>query len=256
VEKHDFQPYFVVIGLMALTSLALAMTVDVNLTDQAGIRVELPDRVGGWIGAEVRYCQNPACQRVFYADQLTNMDRCPVCGGKLDSMSYTEKSLLPADTIILKKRYVSTNTMRAVVVSIVLSGKERASIHRPQICLVGQGREIVRSKVVTVPFAERKPLKVMVLDLLQHGRDPTSGKPVTTAGYYAYWFVGKGRETPYHLERMFWMGYDRVFHNRAHRWAYISVSGARDEKRGEAHYAEIRGFIGKLYPRIVRPDQS
>ena len=41
METKTLKPYFVVLGLMILTSLALAFTVDVNVTDQAGIRMVL-----------------------------------------------------------------------------------------------------------------------------------------------------------------------------------------------------------------------
>ena len=129
-----------------------------------------------------------------------------------------------------------------------MSGKERASIHRPQICLVGQGNEILHSHVIEVPLAGRDPLKVMVLDLLWKGRT-SDGQPVQKATYYAYWFVGKGRETPYHLERMFWMAADRVLYNRSHRWAYIAIAGERDEQK--QYTKQIQSFISQLYPQMM-----
>jgi len=249
MEKSAYQPYFVIIGLLILTSLALATTVDVNVSDTAGIELRLPDRIGDWRGDEIRYCQNRACQRMWYASELTNRDVCPVCGGRLGGMSYAERQMLPPDTVILKKRYTDP-LGNALIVSIVLSGKERASIHRPQVCLVGQGREIVRSRVIEVPFDNRPPLKVMLLDLLIHPR--RLGGPKAVRGeYYAYWFVGKGRETPYHLERMFWMAWDRIFHNVAHRWAYIAVAGPRDLS-SDRHVEQVREFIQQMYPYLTK----
>jgi hypothetical protein len=38
-----------------------------------------------------------------------------------------------------------------------------------------------------------------------------------------YWFVGEKISTPSHLERAFLTSWDRIVHNRAHRWAYITV---------------------------------
>lgn len=249
MEAGEYRPYFVIIGLLVLTSLALATTVDVNVSDTAGIRLVLPDRVGEWRGDEIRYCLNKACQHVWLASQLTNIEVCPACGGPLGGMSYTEKQLLPPDTVILKKRY--TNPLGdSLVVSIVLSGKERASIHRPQVCLVGQGREIVKSRVVEVPMEGRPPLKVMLLDLLIHPRR-ISGPSQLRGEYYAYWFVGKDRETPFHLERMFWMAWDRIIHNVAHRWAYIAVAGDRSLSNND-HVEQVRGFIHDIYPYLTR----
>lgn len=247
METSPLKPYFVVIGLMALTSLALAYTVDVNLSDEAGVRVYLPDRVGEWTGDELRFCQNPSCQATVFLSQVPESGTCPKCGGRLHTMSKIEADLLPSDTEVLKKQYRSPKG-EVVMASIVMSGRERASIHRPQTCLVGQGNEIVHSSVLEVPMEGQDPLDVMVLDMLHRRRLP-DGRYHSHESYYAYWFVGKGRETPYHITRMIWMASDRIFHNRAHRWAYISVSGNRDSSG--AYKQQIAAFVRDLYPQMV-----
>jgi hypothetical protein len=248
METRVVKPYLTVILLMVVTSLALAYTVDVTVTDEAGIRVELPDVVGEWRGEEIRYCQHGACQRVFNVSNLAHRDACPSCGGSLDSMSKAEKDQLPEDTVLLKKRYFNP-VGETIFASIVMSGRERASIHRPQICLVGQGNEILSSNVLDVPIEGRGPLKVMVLDMLYQTRTP-DGRNLKSSSYYAYWFVGKNRETPYHLERMFWMGADRILHNTSHRWAYIAVAGNRPEE-STRHREQIAGFVSRLYPHMA-----
>lgn len=247
MEIHSLKPFLVVIGLLIVTSLALAFTVDVSVVDEAGIKMELPDQIEGWKGDEMRFCQAPACQKDWGLSQVTNRDECPKCGGKLDSMSKAERDLLPADTLVLKKRYTD-GSGHLIFASIVMSGRERASIHRPQVCLVGQGNEIVNSDIVSVPLPGREPLDIMVLDMLKRWRAP-DGRQRDHTSYYAYWFVGKGRETPSHFMRMFWMASDRIFHNRSHRWAYISVSGERDEK--DAYRKEIQSFVSQLYPGMT-----
>ena len=246
MEMRTFRPYFAVIILMALTSIALELSVDVNITDEAGIRVELPDRIAAWEGNELRYCHNKECLKAFLVNDIEDRNVCPACGGPLSGMSYDEAAVLPGDTVLMKKRYVHP-TGRQIFVSIVLSGASRSSIHRPQMCLTGQGQVILKSEVLEVPIEGRKPLDVMVLDLEPQGR--AEGMTGLTT-YYAYWFVGKGRETPSHVQRMIWMSTDRIFHNVAHRWAYIAVSGAREED-SVAYLDEIREFIGGLYPHIA-----
>jgi hypothetical protein len=247
METKTLKPYFVVIGLMAFTALSLAFTVDVKITDQAGIKVYLPDRVGTWQGQEMRFCQRSGCEKSFRLSSLKDRDVCPDCGGKLDTMTLGEKTLLPPDTEILKKFYTNS-AGRSLFTSIVLSGKERASIHRPQVCLVGQGNEISHSSVVVVPLEGRKPLDVMALEMLRRGRG-SNGQPFELPSYFAYWFVGKNRETPYHIQRMAWMATDRILHNVSHRWAYIALSGNRD-KASDAYQEEIQGFVRDLYPQI------
>jgi exosortase len=50
-----------------------------------------------------------------------------------------EREILPPDTGYSRMQYVSSRDRRAVFLSIVLSGRDRTSIHRPELCLVGQG---------------------------------------------------------------------------------------------------------------------
>jgi len=247
METKPLKPYFVVIGLMAATSLLLAFSVDVKVTDEAGIKMLLPAQVGKWHGEEILYCLNSACQKEFMEGQLNGARVCPDCGGELDRMSKAEKDILPADTGLVRKKYVSPEG-RVIFVSIVLSGRERSSIHRPQMCLVGQGQEIVRSLTVPVPLDGRKPLDVMVLDLLRRYQGP-EGQSREYSSYYAYWFVGKGRETPSHVRRMVWMATDRILHNVSHRWAYIAIAGSRDPDSDD-YQGEMVSFVHDLYPEI------
>lgn len=249
MEARQFRPYIIVIGLMIFASMVLAYTVDVNMTNEAGIKVDLPARIDDWIGKEVRYCQNPEHQRTYFAEDIDDPDVCPDCEHELYMMSVDERRVLPADTVILKKHYQHP-AGEGITASIVLSGADRSSIHRPQLCLTGQGQDIIREWTHEVPMEGRDPLTVMVLDMVREGRD-AEGNRVVNDFYYAYWFVGKGRETHSHIERMIWMGYDRIIHNVAHRWAYISVSGARDGD-GEGQYVEdIDDFIQTIYPQMA-----
>lgn len=240
--------YLILLGLLVLTSVALALSVDTSASDEAGVVPEWPDRVGDWVGDEIRFCWNPEHQKIFGASQLDDLNQCPDCGGQLGSMTLIEKSMLPADTIISKKRYRHPDG-RQIIATVVMSGKERASIHRPERCMVGQGSEIAHSHVIEVPFADREPFDVRILDMLRHVR--VQGMPKSVGSYYAYWFVGKDRETASHNARLFWMAADRVLYNKSHRWAYIAFSGDRHlEGDTEAYVDEIKEFASLAYPQM------
>lgn len=253
METHAFKPYFVIVGLLVFTSLALALTVDVNISDEAGIDVKLPDWVGAYEGNEIRFCQNGTCRKEWFVRQLEDYDTCPECESKVKHGSIAEIELLPADTVQLKKKYVNSSG-NVIHVGIVLSGKERASIHRPQVCLVGQGRQIMDTTYMPVPMEGRTPLKVTVLDLMTT-IPRVDGSELKYATYYAYWFVGKDRETPYHVQRMVWMATDRIFRNVSHRWAYISVSGSRTDGSDE-YLKVIEDFVRDLYPHMIRDSST
>lgn len=252
MARPSFTPYIVVLCLMGLTALALTFGVDVNLTNQAGVRLEIPDQVELWSGVEILYCQNPDCKASREIRDGAVPAVCPTCStGVLDPMSILEKELLPIDTGMVRKRFTGPSGAE-IHASIVLSGKERGSIHRPELCLTGQGRKITGQSILNVPMQGRSPLQVQVLDMEVSTQGP-GGPPVVTGAYYAYWFVGNGRETPHHLMRMFWMAADRVLFNIAHRWAYVSVSGSRDLD-SDAHLEEITSFAQAFYPAIVAPE--
>ncbi len=248
-SKHPVRALAVVLALMGLTAAALAFTVDVALSDEPGVTTVLPVQLGEWTGHELRFCHNEACeQREHELGELTlDPTRCPACGSPLFTMSKAEYDVLPKDTVFVKSRYVNASG-DMVFVSIVLSGRERNSIHRPQRCLVGQGHEIRRSRTLDVPLPAGGATKAMVLDCAKSVR--LQEGPLEYKSYYAYWFVGNGRETPYHLSRMFWLAWDRVVHSVAHKWAYVSVSGRRDTE-GDEYLDRIRDFTGQLHDHIV-----
>lgn len=242
------KPFAIVFALLALAALALAFGVDVTLVDQPGVRMALPDRIDEWQGRELRYCHNESCsKREFFLDELTG-DRtlCPNCGKPLYMMSKEEYDALPKDTGFIKSRYLGPDKEQ-IFVAIVLSGRERESIHRPERCLTAQGFTMEKREIMEVPMEGRPPLRVMVVHTQRVWDSPRG--PVTYRGYYAYWFVGQGRETPSDFARMFWLAWDRIIHSVAHKWAYISVSGTRDE--AGAYRDEIRRFIARLHPAIV-----
>ncbi len=261
--KAGIRQYIILISLFGVTALLLGFTVDIRISDEAGVRTFLPDELGDdWRGYDVVFCHNKQCGRSWLKRELPTNEEgdyvCPrdyqdnECGGKLHPMAYGEWDNLPKDTTIFKKQYFNANVSNLTAFcSVVLSGQDRSSIHRPQVCLVGQGNEIVKQEPIDVNIAGGKPLGVMVLNLIKTA--PNGAKFHT---YYAYWFVGKDRETPHHVQRMVWMGLDRIFRNVSHRWAYIAVSGNRPDPEDDSkHHEIIRDVVGKLYPQITLVDR-
>ena len=166
-------------------------------------------------------------------------------------MTKVEREVLPADTVFLKGRYTRDDGA-SLFVSIVLSGRDAGSIHRPQLCLVAQGLRIAGTRPVPVKTTDGKSLSVMTLDIVpayQSGNDPAARH---WKGRYAYWFVGQGRVTPYYLQMMLWLYWDRLVHGVAHRWAYIAVSGSQRTSPAESQ-RQMEEFIGAFCPQIAAP---
>lgn len=250
MNRSNLMAHLTLLIIMAGGTLAIALGTLVEDTGQAGVVMKLPLSWGSWRGQEIRYCQNRTCEEINAREVFPENAVCENCGSELSNGSRVEWSLLPADTRILKKVYEHP-FQPSVLASIVLSGASRTSIHRPQICLVGEGREIVNTKIVEVPLPGRDPLQVTMLEMLTRQQD-AAGNWMTHASYYAYWFVSPDRETPHHGERMFWMAFDRVFRGLSHRWAYIAVSGQRREG-SDQHVQAAREFIAALHPELIAP---
>lgn len=249
--------YLNLFALFGITLLMLGFTVDVTISDEAGVKTELPETLGpDWTGYDVLFCHNQACMRSWLTKDLTpNQDGTYVCkedyqgnpcGGKLHPMAYGEWRALPRDTVIFKKQYFHNHREEdSVYAGVVLSGSDRASIHRPELCMPSQGHTIEYAELIDVPLPGRNPLQIKILNLSR--RFPNGQKVYT---YYAYWFVGKDTETPHHLERMLWMATDRIFRNVSHRWAYISLSGQKPSVDSTAHHDTLRDIVQHLYPQI------
>jgi hypothetical protein len=243
IPVTTLRPYFLTI-IALLAGIAIARRAgDVVYDPEPGLRTELPDRAGVWRGEQFLICQNPACAKSFAVSELNGAQTCPACHGELAVMAPIEKELLPPDTYLRRSVYTSS-IGASLSATLVLSGKDRASIHRPEVCLTGPGSEIVDSRDVQVLLAGRPPFAVHVLTL----RHTEGGK--ISYSFFAYWFSTKGHETPSHMQRMWWTAEDRVLHNLARRWAYVSVSGGMTPGT-DAHLDELRAFLRDFVPQLA-----
>ena len=134
--------------------------------------------------------------------------------------SEAELTVLPADTTIIKRRYSAPNG-DWMVVSLVVGGKSKSSIHRPELCLPAQG------------FAMRNPRTHDV-----GGRDwrmiELSAKDSPSCGFAYTFFNQEGYSTASHVARIFRDVLDRSLLNRIDRWVMVSVHASRADDRGLA----------------------
>ena len=223
-----WRPYAVLIALLLGAWLITVVGGKVGNVSEAGIVMQLPDTVGGWVGW-------PA----------------PV--------SEVERRGLPGDTEFERKFYRDA-TGNEVYCSIIMAGKDGRSIHRPETCLPAQGWEVLDGRYEDLPVNAHgvTSLPVRTLKIVRRARGQTLTESVERLNYY--WFVGKDRVTSSHLQRIAWNGYDRIMHSVNHRWAYITVSamvrrddGAADAATNEDRTrAMVRGFIVQLFPQLRR----
>jgi hypothetical protein len=133
-----------------------------------------------------------------------------------------ERNILPPDTGFLRKIYRDYPGPSEIVCTIVLSGAMQQSIHRPEVCLVAQGWSITNEENLAIHLKSGRLLTVRNLTTRRVATQ--EGHAVTQTRYNMYWFVGENTTTASHLMRVFLTSWDRIAHNRAHRWAYVTVA--------------------------------
>jgi hypothetical protein len=204
--------------------------------------VAWPDSLAGYVVDDMLHCQNESCARVFLASQIGGVTNCPVpgCGAALDGRSLGENTVLPPDTTILKRVYTSERGMQFVV-SAVISGAGKSSIHRPELCLPAQGVQMSNPTDFNVAGRPYHAIQV------NFQRDPPSQLMYT-------FFNQEGVHTASHLRRIFLDTWDRSVHNRVDRWVMVTVRASSpygvvmSRPRDRAEIERFLRTIGEVLP--------
>ena len=165
--------------------------------------------------------------------------------GRRAEVTAVEREILPKDTGFSRRNYVSVSDARhAVFVSIVLSGKDRTSIHRPELCLVGQGWTLGAKREVRFEAGEGGwEATLLETEMVE----PRSGRRIPAR--VAYWFVGSEVATATHWGRFWHDAWNRL-RGRADRWAYVLVQ--TDAVDGdEAALARMREVVAGTLADLV-----
>lgn len=146
--------------------------------------------------------------------------------GESEAPSEKERAMLPGDTIVVKRMYRTPGRLAAerdiAHATLVIAGNDSRSIHRPEVCLDGQGWTITDSRVREVRLLSGEVLPVRDL-AIQREVLMDDGTKQPQRAHYVYWFVGADITTTSNVERQLLSFRDNVLRNINHRWAYPSV---------------------------------
>lgn len=226
----DSRKSVAVLALAVLTVAACWLIPPAKVGDDTGVVMELPYQVG------------------------------PLYGFSMD-VSRAELEILPPDTTFARKTYgtIGSSQLERILCSIVLSGSEKRSIHRPERCLPGQGWSVIGSTIVDVPLASGHPLAVTAL-LLNRPIMLTDGSTTHLEAYYLYWYVGRNVSTPYSFKRVMLTNWDLVVHRANQRWAYVIVMAPITQgflpngHSPEETLALLKTFIHDSVPSFVKSE--
>lgn len=167
--------------------------------------------------------------------------------GRRTEVTPVEREILPPDTGFSRKLYVGVADQSVqVFLSIVLSGRDRTSIHRPELCLVGQGWTInsATRHDFTHPARPGATFPATVLHVQREVMTPR-GK-VLVPQLVAYWFVNRDTVVASHAERLLRDAWDRL-RLREDRWAYVLLQA--DAGAGEAQtLARMQEVLDRTLP--------
>ncbi len=180
--------------------------------------------------------------------------------GRRAEVSVVERELLPADTGYSRKNFVSVaDGSKQVFLSVVLSGRDRTSIHRPELCLVGQGWTIAGATEHAFRAgaaggeggdAAGGTFPATVLRVRREVDTPRGR--VVVPQLVAYWFVGGDAIVATHSRRLALDAWNRVVHARADRWAYVLMQ--TDAADGEAAaLARMQAVLSATLPVFQPP---
>ena len=165
---------------------------------------------------------------------------------------------LPPDTSYRVRMYQADDGFWGQL-SVVLMGADRSSLHKPEICMLGQGWTLDQpaSRLETLPLARPFPYELPVNKLVFTKAVPDAeGRLQTVRGLYVYWFVDARRLTARHHEWKLWMARDLLLTGELDRWAYIAFFTPCAPGQEEAAYDRLKALIAAAVPefqRVPRP---
>ncbi len=233
-------PVVPVVFVVVLCPLLLFMSVTPSPVIAEPPPVAWPGALEGYAVDDILYCQNENCARMMFARQVGGVTNCPVCGAALDGRSLGENTVLPRDTVILKRVYISGWGVRFLV-SAIISGAGKNSIHRPELCLPAQG------------FQMSAPADFDVAGRPYHAVQINSGAMPPALLAYTF-FNQTGVRTASHLRRIFLDTWDRSVLNRIDRWVMVTVHVSapdgfvRTRPRDQAELERFLRKIGEVLP--------
>lgn len=141
--------------------------------------------------------------------------------------SEAEIANLPPDTRFVKRLYTDRNSGEWYLVTCVIGGSSKRSIHRPELCLPSQGFQMVRPRNADIAGREWRMMDI----------ERGYGLPL---GFAYTFFNQEGFATSSHARRIWRDVLDRSLFNRYDRWVMVTVNGCR------AYEPAMKRFLSQL----------
>ncbi|HWQ90586.1 MAG TPA: exosortase-associated EpsI family protein [Clostridia bacterium] len=168
----------------------------------------------------------------------------------VDELTY---NALPKDTSFGQRHYTGPDGFQ-MALNVVLMGRDRTSLHKPQFCLTGQGFTIDQAASAADRITIEKPSRyeLPVVKLISTKQVTVDGQTQTGRGVYVYWYVADDMlsASVSGFERMWVMGRRLLQTGVLQRWAYVSCFAVCAPGQEEATYERMKQFIAVAVPEF------
>ena len=178
--------------------------------------------------------------------------------GREFEMTAAEKNLLD-EGVKLSRDIYSSAKGKQIMATIIVSGFEKRSLHRPEVCLPNQGWTVTDRTPMQLQLADGRELTLMMMRIFRDV-EPRPGERIRTRAINFYWYIGSdGTTCADHYEHVFLSYYDAVFRNLQHRWAMASIFvplqeqpvGQEDPLQELNAVEDAREFLAQLVPTFL-----
>jgi hypothetical protein len=165
---------------------------------------------------------------------------------------------LPKDTSFGQRRYRAADGF-TLDLRVILMGRDRTSLHKPQFCLTGAGWHINdgASQETTLKIDHPSSYELPIVELVANTALSVDGRTQPVSGIYVYWYVADDAVSAgtAGFQRMWWMASKLVRTGILQRWAYVSCFAPCLPGQEAATFERMKPFISaavpqfQLYPR-------
>ncbi len=156
---------------------------------------------------------------------------------------------LPKDTSFVERLYQAPDGM-FVQATIILMGADRTSIHRPEMCLLGNGWQANEKTVVNIPIGGPHPYPLPVMKwVITRQQDGLRG-------LYVFWFVADNEMATHNVRLQIDLVRDLLFRGVLQRWAYMSYFAVCAPGQEEAAFERVKQLIAASVPEFQLPPQT
>ena len=162
-------------------------------------------------------------------------------------------AVLPKDTSFGRRRYRAPDGF-TLDLRVVLMGKDRTSLHKPQFCLTGSGWHIddAASQETAIKIDQPFSYELPIVELVAKTVIENDGRTQPVSGIYVYWYVADDAvsASTSGFQRMWWMASKLLRTGVLQRWAYISCFAPCQPGQEAATFERMKPFISAAVPQF------